>query len=414
MRCRQFVSDSLLSILASLVPTLILQFVVLPAVAVKVDTVDYGLFVSLMALMNLVPGTFGNALNCVCLIKSGLSICDNNNNSCKAGDYLVVLAMLSSFSCFLVVLGSIFLGLSYGAFDWVLVVASALIWASREFLIVIYRIRLDYVGNLYSDIVLSAGYLFGCITCCCFGHWPFILLTGQLASSVYIFFKKPGVRFFNKTFAWKRENVKSISKDALQLSGANFLLRLISYADRLVLLPLLGATAVSTYYLASLCGKLLMMAVSPINTVILSYLSKGSASSASASKALLVAIPACIIFFFLTMFVANPLLSFLYPSMTSFSSYIPYATLASLLSALSSVLTPYVLTKFKMAVPLIVSSITILIYFCAALFLTPGYGLMGFCVAVIAAQGLQFALLAGVYFLFNRKEACWIKYNQSK
>lgn len=55
---------------------------------------------------------------------------------------------------------------------------------------------------------------------------------------------------------------------------SNVLARAINYADKILLYPLLGGTMVSVYYAATVFSKVVSLAITPINSVALSYLSK--------------------------------------------------------------------------------------------------------------------------------------------
>lgn len=55
---------------------------------------------------------------------------------------------------------------------------------------------------------------------------------------------------------------------------AGLISRLINYADKLLIYPVLGGEEVAVYYAASIIGKMISMLISPISNVVLSYLAK--------------------------------------------------------------------------------------------------------------------------------------------
>ena len=49
---------------------------------------------------------------------------------------------------------------------------------------------------------------------------------------------------------------------------------LLNYSDKIIIYPMIGAEAVTIYYIATLLGKLVSMVIGPINSVMLSYIVK--------------------------------------------------------------------------------------------------------------------------------------------
>ena len=70
----------------------------------------------------------------------------------------------------------------------------------------------------------------------------------------------------------KRKNYKELKKSYLDLSFASLLTNFPTYADKLLILPLLGSATMSAYYAGTALSKMLFLVINPINGVLLSYL----------------------------------------------------------------------------------------------------------------------------------------------
>ncbi len=65
----------------------------------------------------------------------------------------------------------------------------------------------------------------------------------------------------------------NVVKDYVMLLSTNSLNNLNLYLDRLILLPIIGGTAVTISFLSTFIGKMLATFLYPINNVVLSYIS---------------------------------------------------------------------------------------------------------------------------------------------
>ena len=262
---KRAIVDSALNVVAVALPTAALQLLVFPMAAAGLDSDSYGLLTTVFALMNLVPGTLGLAL---CNIR----LLYNSNYADKgvAGDFPLLLRS----SCLLAAVPSAGVLLFYGvreAANLIFALLTTCIWLMREYYGVAFRIRLDFKAVLICNVGLAVGYLAGYALFRVSTCWGVILLTGQLVSLALI---------LSRTDLWKDPATKTelyskVRTDVVQFSAAAFLSRCISYSDRVLLFPMIGGHLVSVYYVSTLIGKMLSMVITPLNTVLLSYISRG-------------------------------------------------------------------------------------------------------------------------------------------
>ena len=105
-----------------------------------------------------------------------------------------------------------------------------------------------------------------------------------------------------------------VRKDAYSLVFAAVINNLINYADKLVLYPLMGGTAVSIYYTATILGKITGMLTGPINSVILSYITRWDKTKANVfSKVLMIGTIVIVIGYGCTLFISRPIINLLFP-----------------------------------------------------------------------------------------------------
>ncbi len=133
-----------------------------------------------------------------------------------------------------------------------------------------YRLNLNYKRYFVYYGMLTIGYVAGYGLFLITGFWPLIFLTGEAVCLLYLgmtgkLFKNFFARseYFAPTF--RRGGILVISYTITNLT---------LNIDRLLLPFLLGNTALTHYYTASLLGKTLVLFMAPINTIIISYLTK--------------------------------------------------------------------------------------------------------------------------------------------
>lgn len=388
--------DMLLNIVATLVPMAALQLVVLPLVARDVSEETLGTILATISLLGLIPMTAGNVINNVRLLrdikykKTGVS-----------GDFSVIVAFTCAVCALAVCIGSYFVGVCTTSNLIAVGTASALM-VTREYLVVEYRLKLNYRCILFTNLWQTFGQLVGYACFIVFGTWGLIYLIGYFACNLYL---------ICTTTIWKdpfvvTSQMRGTLGDIVSLGLANILSRITNYADRLILIPLAGAAIVSVYYVACLFGKILSLVISPINNVLLSYLVKADRVSRQGFWIALGGAGAlCLVGYALTMLVAYPLIEFLYPQYVDAAmAFVPIATVASYVMVLSNVANPFVMRFCDMRWQTVMNAAFCVLFFIGA---AMGYfvdGVFGFCIGILSANCARLALAIYI-FLANSKAA---------
>lgn len=378
-----------LNIFATLIPMAVLQLVILPIVARDLSETDYGIALASIALLGLIPLTAGNVINNVRLLR------DSEYRQYNAlGDFSLIVIVACAVCSVSVSIGSYIVGVT-SLTDLVFVAAAAALMLGREYLVVEYRLKLNYRGILYANLWQAFGQFIGFVAFFALDSWVFVYVLGYLASDVYL---------LRTTSIWREPlgttpRLRATLGDVASLGFANILNKLTNYADRLVLIPLSGASSVSVYYVACLFGKVLSLIVSPINNVLLSYLAKESrAARKEFWFALMSGGALCVAGYAVTMLASRPLISFLYPQyVDAVMAYVPIATAASYVMVLSNVANPFVMRFCNLRWQTALNAV-----FCASFFLgsIAGYyvdGLLGFCAGVLLANCVRLVLAVAIY-----------------
>ena len=160
---------------------------------------------------------------------------------------------------------------------------------------------------------------------------------------------------------------------------------------------------VSIYYSASLIGKLGGMVVSPINSVVLSYIVKIKEIKLKQFLFVLVVLFVLIVIgYFLSVLVAKPLLHILYAQWAAESmKYIPITTLTAMITIATTVLNPFILNWCHTKWQLVINITYLIAYLVLSFSLINLYGLYGFCIGFLFATIIKFVLMIFVFIKFG-------------
>jgi len=233
------------------------------------------------------------------------------------------------------------------------------------------------------------------------GYWQFIFIFGYGFSVLYIIknstlLKEPVVRtdLFNST------TYKSIV-----LLGSSLLTNVLNYADKLLIFPLLGPAAVTIYYTATIIGKIMSMAITPVNGVILSYIARlEKFNSKTFGLIMLLTGIVGIIGYVFTIWISPFVLGFLYPNWANASlKYIYITTATAIVGVISSVIQPFILKFNHINWQLIINGSNMIVYMVCVIVLYQFYGLMGFCIGIFISSVYQLILMICVFIVSNRR-----------
>ena len=257
------IRDLSLSIGATAVLNIVIQFALYPYLERNLGEERYGVALSILSLVAILAGTLGTSANYSRMVIS--TDVEHSN-----GDYNLLLLVVS----FVLGLGGIFylryLGIN-SVVPAILFVALTVLTALRYYSDVGFRMKADFLRYMLYYVMISLGYLVGMTVYRASGEWMTALIIGEAFGILFVVFF--GTLYRTSVLRPSR-NFPLVVKSMGFLVLSTLIDNLTLNADRLLLMVMSGGVAVSVYYVASLFGKVVAMLSVPINSIIISYLVK--------------------------------------------------------------------------------------------------------------------------------------------
>lgn len=386
MNKKKISKDFLYNIMAMAVSTGVMQLIVYPYLASQFSQSIYGTLLTVMGIVNTIANSFGNSLNNVRLINN-----TDYNSKGYVGDFNLLLNVSSILSTIIIcILGSVWF--KFDILTIILLGILVILITVRCYHVVSYRLVLDFRKILLQNILLSIGYIIGLGIAYFTKQWVFIFICAEFISLIYIF----------KTSKLYKESVGTTPLFAYTLKKYGILIvtglsiNLLTYLDRLMLYPLLGAESVAIYTVASFFGKSLGIITTPINGVLLGYYSQ---SNFKMDRKLFWKINAVVIcggtvFMGITTIISPAITKFLYPSVfNNAQRYIFMANLAAVVGVIANSIQPAVLKFAPTYFQLIKELLYCVVYLGLGVLLLKLYGVMGFCYGALIANLAKMSIL---------------------
>jgi len=263
-KLKSFFSDMIWSVCGLVLMNVIAQFIVYPAWNAGLGREAYGNIVYLLAVMNTIAITVGSGIN-YSRMRSSAEGKTNNQ------PYLVLMICGTVLAFPILLLLQCLGTLQLRGTEFILfyLLTASTMW--RYYADVEYRLYINYKGYFCYYAAIGIGYLIGIELFRQTGLWPLALLPGEAAGLLLVLWK--GSIFTRDTEKTGRE-WKQIFSLTLILVGSNLVSQLIFNGDRILLKILAGANAVTIYYIASLLGKTMALLTTPLNGVLIGYISR--------------------------------------------------------------------------------------------------------------------------------------------
>ncbi|UPO98532.1 hypothetical protein MKD34_09625 (plasmid) [Cetobacterium somerae] len=378
------------NIIASFIPILFLQFILLPIIGRKYDEATYGLMLTIISLVTLSTQSLSIALTNSRLLKNS-EYTEKNT----VGDFNILLVAYCMINSIVVSVGTYLYEDKFNSLNILLVVFLSNLQLIRKYTLVSFRLKINYTGILNSNIFLIIGYLIGVIVFIYTKKWEVVYIFGEMISLISIL-KRSNIlsESYRKTILFKET-----FKHSSTILVASFLGTASSYIDRLILFPILGGKIVTVYYVSSLLGKTLSLLIGPINNVLLTYISKMKKIEKN-SFDFLVIFSAILggISYFIIIVVSKPLLKILYPLYVNEAMKLIYiTTLTSIILMLSNVINPIIMKFCDIKWQMWINIFNNFNYIVLSLLLVKYYGIYGFCFAALMSSILKFILMISIY-----------------
>lgn len=261
MQGKKLTTDILWSVSALVMMNGVLQIFVYPRLSSYFGTEAFGNVLYVMGILAIFAPSIGLSVNNTRLVQRCRA--DIENGDCLLA---IFLQLLPATLIFLLVVRQYLATTGQLALAVILLIATTL----RYYGDVEYRMTLRYKRYFLYYGFISVGYLAGVLL---FGYtkdWLLVFTLGEIACGIYLLFRGSVYRPVRlsaqmRPFVWH----------SVTLTCSYVLYNGVLNVDRILLQKLVGGSAVTVYYVASLLGKTLALLVGPLNGVVIGYLTKG-------------------------------------------------------------------------------------------------------------------------------------------
>lgn len=388
-RQKRIVSNTAYTIGGALLMNGVLQIIIYPLLHRFMGSEQMGELLYLMGLVAILCPSVGQALNTSRLVV-------RRDYKVRNGDYNILLLVFGGIGvCAALAVAKNSVTSVIAAF-WTVILLMITIF--RYYGDVEYRLNLNYRRYFCYYAVLTGGYAAGFGLYLATKNWFLVFVTGEAACLLYL--AATGT-VFHEFFRRSQWFGKALQRGGF-LTFSYLLTNLTMNIDRIVLEYLIGHVAVTQYYVTSLIGKTLVLLVAPINTIIISYLTRRQERMGRKQFLMFTGIGLGVsLLFFVGSQIGTPLFVWLFYSdlYDSVKGMMTVVNLSQILGVLSAYLFIVVLTftgekwqLFLQILHLAILSVLVLIF-------TNSGGIMGFAEAVLIANTVRVAavILLGLW-----------------
>lgn len=253
--------DFIYSVLALMVYNGVLQLVIYPYLNSHMGAEAFGTVLYLISVISVMGASFGSGASYGRMVAKAQRTQTN-------GDYNIFLWIIAGISVAvslvtLVVLHEFQIGL------YLQLLVLMVISVFRYYSDVQYRMTIRFKEYFIFYTAIAAGNLLGIALYPISKSWSLTVFLGEFLAVLYTFFSGT---IFRKPYFEKSQDFKESMHAVWVLSSANLVSALILNSDRLLIRTLIGAQEVTTFYTATLIGKIVAMLTTPLNGIIISYL----------------------------------------------------------------------------------------------------------------------------------------------
>ena len=168
----------------------------------------------------------------------------------------------------------------------------------------------------------------------------------------------------------------------------------------------MGNHTVSIYYSVNLIPKMILMAIGPFTSLMLSYLVRlGKLSNKMFLRLLIISFVVATVGFFGLQIFTPVILNILYPEYYSEAvTYISIVSINTVILLISSIINPIILSTRKANWQIVINGFYVVVYLILAILLLIEFGLIGMIMGIVIANIVRVLLLVLVFYLSKEKE----------
>ncbi len=377
----------------------VLQLLMYPFLEKNMGQAAFGNVQTLLAVISILATTFGSGASYSRMVSK------MKEHDCN-GDYNIYLAVASLIS---VVIAAITVHFTVGAQGVLYHIGFALLTVFsilRYYGDVEYRLNVNFKGFFIYYLLISLGYVAGTLIYPLSNSWIFAVLAGELACFVYVTAK--GSIFSGKDVFRPSENFGDNIRSMVILSLTNLINALVLHSDKLLLRAMVSAEAVTVFYVATLIGKIIAMLTTPLNGIIIGYLTKfkGKFSAKLFGAVIAVALGIGAVFIFGGFIVSHLFVGIMYPDVyeTAKPLFLT-ANAGQVFYFISGSLMVVVLRFIEEKYQLIINTVYAIIFALVVIPFVYFLGLWGIAYGLLIVNVLRFVIVAAFGFRELRRPA---------
>lgn len=383
---------------------IIAQHVILmPILAKTTKEANYANFIIFITVLNILANSLGSQLGVVRQIKA---------KDYEQHDKRLDFETLHVFSSIIIIITLVITGLQL-KYDWVAILIInyvVLLTSIRFYMRFVYRLENRYNVIIIQNILYLIGVILGLILHHQFNFIWFPVLIGETLAFTYSIL----------SYKIKKSNFgitplfKETSKDFTSLSLTSVLTNSISFIDKLLIYPLLGAVSLAVYNAGSTVSRMMSLFVTPINDVILVHISRTKETSAKKIIGFVLWISLLLLagIFIVTIPIIYILIYILYPQyLADIMSILLSLSIVASLGAVTAILRSFIIRYVKAIYLLISYLITTILIIVMGYYGAIYYGIVGFAWSVVIARVILFIIFM---FLLIRKRNTQVMLNDIK
>ena len=378
---KRIVSNTAYTIGGALLMNGVLQVLVYPLLNRIMGSDQLGELLYLMGLVAILCPSVGQALNTSRLVV-------RRDYDVSNGDYNILLLLFGGVGTVVALVVAKSSMTTPMVILWTIILLMTTIF--RYYGDVEYRLNLNYQKYFIYYTVLTVGYVAGFGLYLLTKNWFLVFITGEAAAIIYLAATGTVFRGFFDRSKW----FNKASQRGGFLVFSYLITNLTLNIDRLVLENLIGHLAVTQYYVTSLIGKTLVLLVAPVNTIIISYLTRKQERINRKQFMMFTGIGIGVSFvFFICAQIGTPIFVKLFYGdlYDSVKGMITVVNLSQILGVLSAYLFIVVLTFTEEKWQLLLQIFHLVVIVALVLLFTGSDGIMGFAEAVLIANAIRVA-----------------------
>lgn len=390
---KKFIKDVMLNTISNFLLLAIVQLIIFPYFNMTYGFEKFGEITAIYGLNSIFLVYLGDSLNNVKIIHQKTSG-DNFN-------ILSLFAVLVSLILSLIVFSIYGIGLQ--KLDIIIFSIATSLGVFRVYLGSNLRIKLNYINILLTNVFVFLGYIIGLFIFNLTHYWSLIFFIGELSGVLFLIKKTD---FFKQSFKWNTER-KIVMRDYLNLSTSYGINGISNYLDRILIIPILGATSMSVFYAASVVSKIIIMLLGQFNTVFLAYFMKRKKeiNRNNILKFQFLLSILLLTLYYPILFVSKISIKILYGNMYDKTmDILPFITLGILFYSMANFLKIFILKYFDLKIQLNIQIFYTALYVIFAFIFSSNYGLKGFAISYCIMGLISTIMYVMVIIFFKTKE----------